>query len=183
MLKVAQGDKKAFEELFHIYHNKLGSYVMRWTKCLSTTEEIVQDVFLKIWQNREVLSTVENFDKYLYVVSRNHTFNALRNLARERRKNKEFITFTEVSQGIDDEYNAELYLPLIEEAVAKLPSQQQKVFNLKRERGLKYAEIAKLMNISPETARKHNSVAVRSIMVYVKTHIHILLFLIITITC
>ncbi len=127
LLKVAQGDKKAFEELFYNYHNKLGSYVMKWTKCLSTTEEIVQDVFLKIWQNRHRLTTVENFDKYLYVISRNHTFNALAKIAKEHQKKCAFIKYAEVVQANDNEDRTEEYKPLIEEAVAKLSPQQQKV--------------------------------------------------------
>jgi RNA polymerase sigma-70 factor (family 1) len=180
LLQVASGDEKAFEELFYTHHNKLGSYVFGWTKSLQMAEEIVQDVFLKIWINRPALRSVEKFDSYLYILSRNHTFNALRQLAGEQAKQQEWARHFEDDPDFVADNIAEDYLPLIEQAIASLPKQQKKVFILKRRQGLKYEEIAGQLNISPETARKHMSAALRNITAFVKTNPKILLLILST---
>jgi len=170
--QVAEGNEKAFEELFYAYHNQLGAYVMGWTKSASITEEVVQDVFLKIWINREALKNVERFDNYLYIVSRNYTFNSLRQIAKKRLKNQEWARHFENDQDYTPDTATEDYMSLIEQAVAKLPPQQLKVYILKRHKGLKYEEIATQLDIAPETARKHLAAALRNITLYVKANLH-----------
>jgi RNA polymerase sigma-70 factor (family 1) len=179
-MQVAEGDEKAFKELFYAYHNQLGSYVMGWTKSTSVTEEVIQDVFLKIWINREALKSVERFDNYLYIVSRNHTFNALRQTAKKRLKSQAWARHFENEQEFAADTSDEDYMSLIDAAVAKLPPQQQKVYMLKRHDGLKYEEIARRLEISPETARKHLAAALRNIISYVKARLHIILLILIS---
>ena len=180
LLKVADGDEKAFAELFYAHHNKLGAYVFGWTKSLQLAEEIVQDVFLKIWLNREVLRMVEKFDNYLYILSRNYTFNALRKIASEQLKRQEWARHFENDLDLDPDTAAEDYLPLIEKAISSLPPQQQKVFILKRRQGLKYDEIASQLNIAPETARKHLAAAQRNIIAYIKSNPQVILLILST---
>jgi RNA polymerase sigma-70 factor (family 1) len=180
LVQVANGDEKAFEELFYAYHNQLGAYILGWTKSPVTTEEIVQDIFLKIWLNRQALETVDRFDNYLYILSRNYTFNTLRSAARERVKRQDWARHFEEEQDFVDDTNTLDYMPLIEQAVAKLPPQQQKVYQLKRQQGLKYDEIARQMDIAPETARKHLAAALRSITGYVRANLPVFLLLLIS---
>jgi RNA polymerase sigma-70 factor (ECF subfamily) len=176
-MEVADGNQKAFEELFYAYHNQLGSYVMRWTKSTLLAEEVVQEVFLKIWINREALKAVERFDNYLYIVSRNHTFNALRQTAKNRLRSREWARHFENDHEHVAENLTEEYMSLIDAAVARLAPQQQKVYILKRHGGLKYEEIANQLGISPETARKHLAAALKSITSYVKARLHVMLLL------
>jgi len=177
LLRVANGDEKAFEHLFYSYHNQLGAYILGWTKSLVTAEEIVQDIFLKIWINRQALETVDRFDNYLYILSRNYTFNTLRSVARERVKRQEWARHFENEQDFVADTHTLDYMPMIEQALAKLPLQQQKVYQLKRQQGLKYEEIARQMDIAPETARKHLAAALRSITGYVKANLPVFLLL------
>jgi len=170
LLRVAEGDEKAFEVLFYQYHNKLGAYVLGWTKSIQLAEEIVQDVFLKIWLNRQVLSNVDKFENYLYIISRNYTYNALRNIAGEQVKRQEWVKHFENNADFDVEPAFEDYLPLVEKAISTLPPQQKKVFILKRKQGLKYEEIASQLNIAPETARKHLAAAQKNIIAFLKTN-------------
>src|SRR5258705_11190877 len=175
LLRVAGGDEKAFEELFYAYHNQLGAYVMGWTKSIAIAEEIVQDVFLKIWMNRQALPSVDRFDNYLYILSRNFQFNSLRKIANNRFKSREWAKNFENDQDFSPDTVAEEYLPLIEQTIATLPPQQQKVYILKRRQDLKYEEIASQLNISPETARKHLAAALKNITAYVKEHLPLVL--------
>ncbi|WP_353718348.1 RNA polymerase sigma factor [Dyadobacter sp. 676] len=68
--RVAGGDERAFTALFDHYHQRLGMHIYRITRSEPVAEELVHDVFLKIWRNRELLSEIENFSVYLFVVSK-----------------------------------------------------------------------------------------------------------------
>lgn len=175
--RIAAGDEAAFAGLFHAYHNRLGGFVLGWTKSAALTEEIVQDVFMKIWTQRERLTEVRQIDSYLYILARNEAFNCLRQIAREHVRRETWVHEQEVRPvaAEDDDYT-----PLIEQAVAKLPTQQKKVYLLKQHHRMAYAEISRHMQISPETARKHLSAALRSITTYVRAHLHHIVLLLLS---
>lgn len=167
--QVAEGNTDAFRALFHAHQQKIGTFVLGWTKSLPLAEEIVQDVFLKVWLNKEILPTIDRFEAYLYTIARNQSFNALKQAARERIKAKEWAAAFELEQEDNDQLS-EQYLPIIEKAIQQLPQQQQKVYLLKKQQGLKYEEIAAQMNISPETARKHLAAALKNITRFVQDY-------------
>ena len=184
LCQVAKGDEGAFTLLFNAYHQQLGAYIYRLTESLSLTEEIVQDVFLRIWLKRTAMQEVNRFDAYLFAAARNHTFNCLRKIARERNSKVRWeITLSEQSvyeseSGADPaiEYEA-----LLDQAVERLPLQQKKVYLLHRRQGLSHAEIARRLDLSVETVKKHMSLALRSIRDYLSPrnrHADLLLLLI-----
>ncbi|MVT07785.1 RNA polymerase sigma factor [Chitinophaga tropicalis] len=177
MQRVAAGDEAAFAELFYTYHNRVGAFVLGWTRSQSMTDEIVQDVFMKIWTRRETLPVIRQIDSYLYILARNEAFNCLRQQAREKVKRENWEQEQEALPAGTEEQD---YTPLIEKAVSLLPTQQRKVYLLKHHHHMAYAEIGKYMHISPETARKHLSAALRSIITYVRSHLHLILVLIIS---
>ncbi len=177
LLKVAEGDENAFGVLFKAYYNQLGEFVMRITESEPLTQEIVQDVFLKIWINRNSLSEVNSFKAYLLVVARNHTFNCLKQIAREKHHKNEWLK-TEVQNASNnvDESDENYTEGLIDEAIELLPPQQKKVYILSRREGKKQIEIASEMNISLETVKKHMVLALRFLKTYLRTHINFLIF-------
>lgn len=174
LLKVAEGDEKAFSQLFKTYYNQLGDFIMRITESEPLTQEIVQDVFLKIWTNRISLIEVDCFKAYLLVVARNHAFNCLKQIARERSRNKEWVktVLHQASINVDDNtiINTE---DLVDEAVELLPPQQKKVYTLSRRYGMKQIEIATELNISLETVKKHMVLALRFLKNHLRTHINL----------
>lgn len=159
LCRIAEGDEAAFSELFYAYHQRLGAYVYRLTESRPATQEIVQDVFVKIWVRRSGLAGVANFDAYLFTAARNHVFNYIRNMARERSRQAEL----EVVTTVEMETPEEDYHSLLDEAVAHLPQQQQRVYRLHKQEGLSHAEIAERMQLSVETVKKHMSLALRAI--------------------
>ncbi len=90
-------------------------------------------------------------------------------------KSREWAKNFENDVDLPSDTYAEDYLPLIQQAIAALPPQQQKVFMLKRRQGLKYEEIGSQLDISPETARKHLTAALKNIIEYVKGHLPVIL--------
>jgi RNA polymerase sigma-70 factor (ECF subfamily) len=172
LLKVAEGDENAFGQLFKIYYNLLGEFIMRITESEPLTQEIVQDVFLKIWINRRSLAEINSFKAYLLVVARNHAFNCLKQIAREKSRKKEWVNTVlhHASNNVDDTSAIDAG-NLIDEAVELLPPRQKKVYILSRIDGLKQEEIAMEMNISLETVKKHIVLALRFLKNYLRTHI------------
>ena len=167
LCRIAEGDEAAFSELFYAYHQRLGAYVYRLTESRPATQEIVQDVFVKIWVKRAALTGVGNFDAYLFTAARNHVFNYIRNMARERSRQAaleaESLAGTAELRLKEMETPEEDYHSLLDEAVAQLPPQQQRVYRLHKQEGLSHAEIAERMQLSVETVKKHMSLALRAI--------------------
>jgi len=161
---VAKGEERAFTELFDAYYRQLGEYVYKLTESIEVSEEIVQDVFIKIWLKRETLPELDNFSYYLFILSKNQTLNHLRKKANDKVRQLEWLKqFEEEAYMPDDTPVIEEYRSLIDDAIEKLPPQQKKVYKMSREERLKHEEIAKILNISPETVKKHIKLALRFI--------------------
>ena len=172
--QVSEGDEAAFRELFYRYADRLGSYVQRLTRSKMHAEEIVQDVFLKIWMSREALAEVENFNTYLFVISRNQTLNAMRKIMRQAGHQKESEKHqTAVVEIIPKpEQEASIHLEgLIEGAINQLPHQQQKAWLLSRKEGFTHPQIAATMGISRETVKKYIMYANHSIADFIRSRI------------
>lgn len=161
--QVAEGDERAFTHLFDHYHQRLGMHIYRITKSEQIAEELVHDVFLKIWLNRELLTGIENFAVYLYVVSKNAAFNALKRTAAENLRFTSLETVSEQVAEFEDDYR---YV-LIDEAIDQLPPQQRQVYMLSRHERLSYSEIALQMGLSKETVKKYLQIATASMMAYI----------------
>lgn len=169
--QVAQGDQAAFSQLFNAYHQKLGAYILRLTESFPLTEEIVQDVFLSIWQHRAGLGDVHRFEPYLFVIARNRAFNCLKQLAREQVRKREWAYNRQETADAGDNPESDYgYDVLLEKAVDMLPPQQKKVYQLHNQEGLAYPAIAVRLGLSATTVKKHMSLAIRRIRAYVHSH-------------
>lgn len=164
LLQVSEGDETAFSQLFHAYRNKLFSYIFNLSGSRETAEDAVHDVFLKIWTNRETLTEIQNLNAYIYRMAHNHAHNGLRRMA------KETLIMAELSQGLSYESNdpndqllRKEVLQFIHEAVERLTPQQREVYKMSREQGLKQDEIAKRLNISVFTVKRHLTDALKSL--------------------
>lgn len=169
--EISNGNKKAFATIFNAHYQSLASYVFKLTESMEVTEEIVQDVFIKIWLKRENLQQINSFANYIFILSKNQTLNYLRKKANDelRRKNWEKETDGGACKENEDE-QLENFRVLVEKAIDQLPEQQKRAYLLSRNEKLKYEEIACRLKISPETVKKHIYLASRCIKDYVKTH-------------
>ena len=179
LARIADGDEKSFEILVNTYSDLLGTYIFRLTHSRETAEEIVQDIFMKIWMHREGLREVNNFHAWLYIMSKNQAINALRKLINEQSKRFAVSETLYQANTENNEWRDEK-LSIIETAITHLPPQQKKVYLLHRREGFSYKEIASKMNISTETVKKYLQYATRSIVSEVEsiTKIGFLLLLI-----
>lgn len=159
LLQVSAGNEFAFRKVFNLHHQKLGAYIFRLTDNQELAKEVVQDVFLKIWLNRKALEKVQNFNAYLFTVSKNHALNCLRQQSKEWLQQRKWFT----EQDELTETDAGNYYNLLDKAIDRLPKQQQKIYLLSRHQRLKYAEIATKLNLSKETVKKYLKIANHSI--------------------
>lgn len=164
---VASGDKGAFTKLFYMFHQELGEFILKLTKSKPIAEEVVQEVFIKVWTHREALSGVKSFRAYLFTVARNHAFNVLRDETRKTLLIEDFERYPLVDTD-DTAVEKEALYAIVEKAVALLPPQQQKVWKLNKEEGLPYQKIAEQLKLSPLTVKRHISLAMASIIRYVR---------------
>jgi len=163
---VAEGDEAAFSQLFHAYHQRLGAYIYRLTESFSSTQEIVQDVFVKIWLKRATLTSIEHFDAYLFTAARNHVYNHLRSIARQRAQQAALeasLPPDSAAQAWEENEEEVALMDLLDEAIDHLPSQQKNVYILHRREHLSHAQIAERMHLSVETVKKHMSLALNTI--------------------
>ena len=164
LAKIAVGDSRAFAELFDGYYNVLGEYVMGLVKEVSVAEEIVQEVFIKVWLKREELPLLSSFSNYLFILCRNKTYVHLRKLSRKVVVDRSLEDYFKQEAELELMDNpAEQYRLLIEKAVDKLPYQAHKVYVLSRHQRLRHEQIASQLGISPETVKKHIQYAVNFI--------------------
>lgn len=168
--RIAEGDERAFSQLFDNYYRTLADFVFRLTGSLEVAEEIVQEVFVKIWEKRDELLKIKKIGDYLFILCRNRGVSYLRQRARDYMRLRAYAQ-SEISEvELENHHLARterLYV-IIEQAICALPSQQQKVFRLAKLNHFSHAEIANQLSISVETVKKHMKLALRSIRESVK---------------
>lgn len=169
--KIATGDEKAFRTVYDAYFNRLSAYVFKLSKSETATEEIVQDVFTRLWQNTAAVQEAANYEAYLFTIARNRTFDYLRQLARET----DLITLLseqvrESPSAAEEKLRVDELHALIRQALEKLSKQKQMVFHLSRNEGLSHDEIAQRLNISKSTVKNHLSETLRHIRTHLSGH-------------
>jgi len=154
--KVKTGEKNAYQELFERYSPRIYQFSLSYLKNKSDAEELVQDIFLKIWEKREMLDVSKNIKSFIFKVAVNTIYDFIRHKNIENafndfaRANFETDSNNTWHTVIFDEMTANL-----KELVAKLPEQQQKIFQLSKEEGLASEEIAEKLNLSKRTVENH----------------------------
>jgi RNA polymerase sigma-19 factor, ECF subfamily len=164
--KVAIGDQQAFTELYQHFAKRLLHFAKAIVRIKESSEEIVEDVFVRLWRNRQQINEIENLTVYLYVSVKNASLNLLSQKAKE-------MTVTPFD-GLDIEVDAltlnpyelmvtEEMLHRMRDAIDSLPPRCKMIFKLVREDGLKYKEIAGILNISVNTIDSQMAIAVKRI--------------------
>lgn len=170
--RIAQhDDRRAFRLLFDMFYPQLFRLALYYLKGREIAEEVVQDVFLKIWQIRQTLSTITDFRAYIFSATRNHCLNQL-----EKKSSPVLLTFDDVLPdqliGADETPDEALQLletqSSIQSAINALPPQCRLIFQMVKEQGLSYKETAELLQISPRTVEVQIGIALKKLAVALK---------------
>jgi len=149
-----EGDEKAFAELFRHFYDRLLHFCIQYVHAREAAEEIVSDVFVKIWNRRTELEKVVNLEVYLFVAVKNHSLNYLEQYSSLRISPiNEETGMAELTNSVDPEKRMEWkeILFRMDQEVSRLPDQCRRVFKLIKEEGFKYKDVAEILNISPRT--------------------------------
>ena len=144
-----EGNINAFEKLFHIHHQKLYSYVFSLLKSKEDTEEIVQDAFIKIWENRSSFKEEYTFSAFLFKIAKNAFLNHNRKSINKRMFEKYYHLINEIDDNQTEEYTLFRETQnLLKELVNELPPKRREIFILSKYEMLSRKEIAEKLNIS-----------------------------------
>jgi len=180
LLELSQGSELAFTKLYNQYKNIVYSTALKITKSKTLAEEVVQDVFLKIWQNHENLAEITNFENYLFIISRNHIFDMIKKIARETNLVSDRNYKNRVSDDTDNAIKDDQYNIILNQIIEQLPPQQQKIYKMAKWDGLSHQKIGENLGISTETVKKHMAQALKfvrfKISPYMNLFMSILLF-------
>ena len=180
-LQVAEGNEIAFRVLYDHYRKRIYALGLFLTKSESMAQELVQDVFMKIWEKREQLRKVDYFNAWLRTIARNTAINYIRARAIERLGiNRITASESSICSTENDAADRE-YALLLQSAVNELPPQQQKVYMLRRQEGLSHEAIAEQLDISVLTSKKYMKLALRSIRNFLEHRMDILISLVLVI--
>lgn len=151
-----RGDKQAFDAIFKQYASKLYYFSFELTRSEAEAEEIVQETFLKIWENRKAIDPERHFNSYLITIAKNKIYNSFRRKVVERKYWQANGIPAEVSSDVNAEQ--ELYLEdlrrLLLEGIERLSPQQQEILVLKS-RGFNNGEIAEKLGVNKKTVENH----------------------------
>ena len=165
-----QKHEEAFKTIFERYYSSLCCFAVQYLKDDSSAEEIVQDVFLKIWEKRNSIRIETSVKNYLFRSVRNTCLNLIQH---EKIKNQHVDdTQKRFKQEIDpDKYYLEIDLvKKIEESIDSLPEKRREIFRLCKEDGLKYKEIADRLNISVKTVEAQMGLALKTLREKLKNY-------------
>lgn len=177
--QVAEGSEAAFKSLFDEYWDHIYTVAICLTKSVELAEDMVQEIFLKIWIKREQLTEVDQFGDYLFIVARNHIYNALKKEHKEHRLRQPVLEWFE---GHRESPEQQLLFKessqLIQQAIARLTPQQQAIYKMTREQGLSHEQVARELNISQNTVRNHIVNSLKIMREYLRDHASPLLLII-----
>lgn len=160
-LKLREGDERAFQVLFRKYYQAMCHFANQFVTNHETAEEIVQEMFVKLWEKRSVLNIETSVKHYLFRSVRNHCLNQIQH--EKIKKQYASKVLESASQEINpDDYFLEVGLiKKIEQSIDSLPPKRREIFRLSREQGMKYKEIAEVLDISVKTVEAQMGLALK----------------------
>lgn len=162
MSAIRQGQESAFEQMFRTYYERLCRYAHTLLKDADEAEEMVQTVFLTIWEKRADLEITLSLKAYLYRAVHNHCLNRIKHYG-VRENHREYSLYVQADgyDSVTEAIHANELEERIERAVSKLPEQCQVVFRMSRFEELKYQEIADQLGLSVKTIENQIGKALR----------------------
>ena len=171
LVELAEGSESAFEEIYKLYSPRLFGRLLKLVKSSSVAEEILQDVFLKLWEHRKSIDSERSFRSFLFKIAENKVYDFFRSVARDKKRAAELIVlsttrYTEIEEFfLFDEKSV-----AVQRAIDTLPAQRQQVFRLCKLDGKSYKEVSELLGISLSTISDHIVKGKKTIREYLKSH-------------
>lgn len=153
---LVKGDEGAFEYLFHIYYHKVFHFVSHTLPDKHLSEDITQNVFVKLWEMRGKIDPEKSIKNLLFIMARNSVYNQTDKFMRRERYKKAIIEQIEEEINYSEEspeavVNARLLSELLDEWIEQMPAKRREIFVMSRKQSLSNKEIAEQLGISQKT--------------------------------
>lgn len=162
--KIAEGDKSTFDYLFLVFYPRVKTFILNLVKNEDDAQDMAQDIFLKIWNNRKILPEIKNLQAYFFQMSKYQVYDYFKqNTAYEIYPSESTDTASFVEESFLNEIETKDLELLIDMTIENMPPQRKKIFTMSRKEGLTNDEIAISLDISKRTVETHISVALKDI--------------------
>jgi RNA polymerase sigma-70 factor (family 1) len=165
-----------FAELFREHEQRLYTLALRLTKSDAVAKDIIQEVFLKLWENRDSIHAIQNMEAWLYRLTENRIIDFLRKTAADSRLRE--AIWKQLQQIADEPVQyvaAKEYTEIIQKAIDQLPPQRKLIYRLNKENGMNYQQIADQLSISRHTVKNQLFNAVQSVRKFISRNVKLLL--------
>ncbi|HEY4196146.1 MAG TPA: sigma-70 family RNA polymerase sigma factor [Mucilaginibacter sp.] len=153
---VSAGDENSFTVLYEHYYPGIYAFVRKYLKSDELSDDICQNVFLKIWEHREQLSVVLEFNAYAFTIAKRQSLDFLKRATIEQAAmNLILQSYPAQNNMVEEGHQYFEYMRFIDNVLSKLPTQSQQVFNLCRQQYKSYDEAAQILGISRNAIKKH----------------------------
>lgn len=154
--KLVAGDESAFSELYERYSAQVYQYIKKFVHSTDLSEDLTQEIFIKIWQCKSKLGEVQSIKAYLFIMARNHTLNSLKKAMRSDVAMAEIVnSFVEERNETEEELLSKEYHEYLERELNALPARTREVFRFCRQQGKSYDEVAMELGISRNAVKNH----------------------------
>ncbi len=177
LLELKEGSRSAFEKLYRNYAKKLTVKLLLLVKSEVIAKDLLQDIFMKIWQMRSEINPQLSFGALLYRMATNLSYNAYRSAVRQEDRLKETFGGDSYSH-IEEQFDFQETSKLLEMALSELSERQRTIYVLKRLEGKSYKEISEVLGISHSAINQNLQVANKHIRTYMQSRLpQLLIFL------
>lgn len=167
LCRLIKGDMLAFDALYRHYFNAIYNNIFKLTRDQSATEDLLQEVFITLWEKREKVKVDRSLGGWLFVMSYNKSVNFLR---KQLRESLAFQHLQIVESNPEETMLSESQYELLEQAMAQLSPQRRKVFELCKIQGKTYEETAAILQLSKHTVKEYLSAAMNLVKDHVREH-------------
>lgn len=164
---LAAGNEKAFDAIYRHYSKRLFLYVRKLVKTPELAEELIQEIFVQIWMNRQVFSDVQYPASYMYSIANRQALKYLKKVASDERILRSITDYSEFYRNeTEEQVNLRESARTISQAVAELPAQRRLIWELSRNEGLSHDQIAERLSISRHTVKNQMVQALKHVRHY-----------------
>ena len=165
--KLREGDIEAFDAVFGKYGDRLFGFALKYLKSKEETEDLVQEVFLKIWEKRQTLKKDSSLKSYLFTITYHNICKFFRRKQYREKLNQEIGLVSDISMDTEEQIDYNSTLEQIEKLIEQLPPKQKVIFEKSRKEGKSTREIADEMHLAPGTVDNNIS----AVLKFLRKHI------------
>lgn len=175
IVRLRHNDLRGYELLFHKYYNLFLAFTQGFVKDRAAAEDIMQEIFMRLWIYREHLDEKRSIYNLLFTMSKNRIYDHFRRIYHVEAYERPITENDDACEEESPEIDLEMMRQTIARRVADMPPQRQRIFVMSRDENLSRQEIAERLGLSVRTVDKHLELALRELRTHLKDYQFILL--------